>query len=98
LTASIIEQTGKLTMPIEETYLDRVLTMEVGRCTEAAAVAASTMIGRGDKEGADQAAVTALREAFNKLEMDGTVVIGEGERDEAPMLYIGEKVGSGNGP
>ena len=82
----------------EETYLDRVLTMEVGRCTEAAAIAASTMIGRGDKEGADQAAVTALREAFNKLEIDGTVVIGEGERDEAPMLYIGEKVGSGRGP
>ena len=85
-------------MAIEEEYLDRVLTMEVGRCTEAAAVAASTMIGHGDKEGADQAAVTALREAFNKLEMDGTVVIGEGERDEAPMLYIGEKVGSGKGP
>lgn len=83
---------------MEEAYLDRVLTMEVGRCTEAAAIAASTMIGRGDKEGADQAAVTALREAFNKLEMDGTVVIGEGERDEAPMLYIGEKVGTGNGP
>jgi len=82
----------------EETYLDRVLTMEVGRCTEAAAVAASTMIGHGDKEGADQAAVTALRDAFNQLEMDGTVVIGEGERDEAPMLYIGEKVGTGNGP
>ncbi|MEO0879825.1 MAG: class II fructose-bisphosphatase [Pseudomonadota bacterium] len=82
----------------EEAYLDRVLTMEVGRCTEAAAVAASTMIGRGDKEGADEAAVSALREAFNKLEMDGTVVIGEGERDEAPMLYIGEKVGTGNGP
>ncbi|MEM9168780.1 MAG: class II fructose-bisphosphatase [Pseudomonadota bacterium] len=81
-----------------ETYLDRVLTMELGRCTEAAAIAASTMIGRGDKEGADQAAVTALREAFNKLEMDGKVVIGEGERDEAPMLYIGEKVGTGNGP
>ncbi len=85
-------------MPAVETYLDRVLTMEVGRCTEAAAIAASTMIGRGDKEGADQAAVTALREAFNKLEMDGTVVIGEGERDEAPMLYIGEKVGTGKGP
>ena len=81
-----------------EPYLNRVLTMEVGRCTEAAAIAASTMIGRGDKEGADQAAVTALREAFNKLEMDGTVVIGEGERDEAPMLYIGEKVGTGKGP
>lgn len=85
-------------MSVQEQYLDRVLTMEVGRCTEAAAVAASTMIGRGDKEGADQAAVSALREAFNKLEMDGTVVIGEGERDEAPMLYIGEKVGSGKGP
>jgi fructose-1,6-bisphosphatase II / sedoheptulose-1,7-bisphosphatase len=81
-----------------EFYLDRVLTMEAGRCTEAAAVAASTMIGRGDKNGADQAAVTALRDAFNKLDMDGTVVIGEGERDEAPMLYIGEKVGSGRGP
>ena len=87
-----------MTTPTDEPYLDRVLTMEVGRCTEAAAVAASTMIGRGDKEGADQEAVTALREAFNKLEMDGTVVIGEGERDEAPMLYIGEKVGTGNGP
>lgn len=85
-------------MSNEEAYLDRVLTMEVGRCTEAAAIAASTKIGRGDKEGADQAAVTALREAFNKLEMDGTVVIGEGERDEAPMLYIGEKVGTGQGP
>lgn len=85
-------------MSIEETYLDRVLTMEVGRCTEAAAVAASTMIGRGDKEGADDAAVSALRAAFNKLEMRGTVVIGEGERDEAPMLYIGEEVGTGSGP
>ena len=83
---------------MQEPYLDRVLTMELGRCTEAAAIAASKMIGRGDKEGADQAAVTALREAFNKLEMDGKVVIGEGERDEAPMLYIGEKVGTGNGP
>jgi fructose-1,6-bisphosphatase II / sedoheptulose-1,7-bisphosphatase len=82
----------------QESYLDRVLTMEAGRCTEAAAVAASTMIGRGDRNGADQAAVTALREAFNKLEIDGTVVIGEGERDEAPMLFIGEKVGAGRGP
>ncbi|MEM9705803.1 MAG: class II fructose-bisphosphatase [Pseudomonadota bacterium] len=82
----------------DEPYLDRVLTMELGRCTEAAAIAASTMIGRGDKEGADQAAVTALRTAFNQLEMDGVVVIGEGERDEAPMLYIGEKVGTGRGP
>lgn len=79
-------------------YLNRILTMEVGRCTEAAAIAASTMIGHGDKEGADQEAVTALRDALNKLEIDGKVVIGEGERDEAPMLYIGEKVGTGNGP
>lgn len=85
-------------MKDELDFLDRVLTMEVGRCTEAAAVAASKMIGRGDKEGADQEAVTALRAAFNKLEMDGKIVIGEGERDEAPMLYIGEKVGTGNGP
>ncbi|MCI5048638.1 MAG: class II fructose-bisphosphatase [Aquisalinus sp.] len=75
--------------------MDRILTIELGRCTEAAAVAASTMIGRGDKEGADQAAVTALRDALNVLSIDGTVVIGEGERDEAPMLYIGEKVGQG---
>ncbi len=82
----------------DQDFLDRVFTMEVGRCTEAAAVAASKMIGRGDKEGADQAAVSALREAFNMLHMDGTVVIGEGERDEAPMLYIGEKVGDGKGP
>ena len=76
-------------------YLDRFLTIELGRCTEAAAVAASTMIGRGDKEGADQEAVTALRTALNQLDIEGTVVIGEGERDEAPMLYIGERVGKG---
>ncbi len=85
-------------MSADERFLDRVLTMEVGRCTEAAAIEASKMIGRGDKEGADDAAVSALREAFNKLHIDGTVVIGEGERDEAPMLYIGEKVGIGDGP
>ncbi|WP_306249561.1 class II fructose-bisphosphatase [Parvularcula sp. IMCC14364] len=82
-------------MATQEGYLDRILTIELGRCTEAAAVAASTMIGRGDKESADQAAVTALRDALNVLSIDGTVVIGEGERDEAPMLYIGEKVGQG---
>lgn len=82
-------------MPEQQAYLDRILTIELGRCTEAAAIAASTMIGRGDKEGADQAAVTALRSALNQLSIDGTVVIGEGERDEAPMLYIGEKVGKG---
>ena len=85
-------------MSADENLLDRILTMELGRCTEAAAVAASTRIGHGDKEGADQAAVNALRDALNKLHIQGTVVIGEGERDEAPMLYIGEKVGTGNGP
>jgi fructose-1,6-bisphosphatase II / sedoheptulose-1,7-bisphosphatase len=80
--------------------LDRVLVLEMVRVTEAAAVAASTLIGRGDEKAADAAAVEAMRAALNELYMDGTVVIGEGERDEAPMLYIGEKVGSaiGTGP
>jgi fructose-1,6-bisphosphatase II / sedoheptulose-1,7-bisphosphatase len=80
--------------------LDRVLVLEMVRVTEAAAIAASTMIGRGDEKAADAAAVEAMRAALNELYMDGTVVIGEGERDEAPMLYIGEKVGSaiGTGP
>ncbi|HEY5722065.1 MAG TPA: class II fructose-bisphosphatase, partial [Allosphingosinicella sp.] len=68
------------------------------RVTEAAAVAASKLIGRGNEKAADHAAVEAMREALNQLEFDGTVVIGEGERDEAPMLYIGEKVGTGLGP
>ena len=74
--------------------LDRVLVLEMVRVTEVAAVAASRWIGRGDNDSADKAAVEAMREAFNELPFDGTVVIGEGERDEAPMLYIGEKVGS----
>jgi len=78
--------------------LDRVLVLEMVRVTEAAAIAASRLIGRGDEKAADAAAVEAMRAAFNELEFDGTVVIGEGERDEAPMLYIGEKVGTGNGP
>lgn len=78
--------------------LDRVLVLEMVRVTEAAAIAASTLTGRGDEKAADAAAVEAMREALNQLDMDGTVVIGEGERDEAPMLYIGEKVGSGQGP
>ena len=75
--------------------LDRLLVLEMVRVTEAAAVAASKLIGRGDEKAADQAAVEAMRAALNTLEMDGTVVIGEGERDEAPMLYIGERVGLG---
>lgn len=73
--------------------LDRVLVLEMVRVTEAAAIAASKLIGRGDEKAADAAAVEAMREAFDGLYIDGTVVIGEGERDEAPMLYIGEKVG-----
>ncbi|WP_293968173.1 class II fructose-bisphosphatase [Sphingomonas sp.] len=73
--------------------LDRVLVLEMVRVTEAAAIAASTLVGRGDEKAADAAAVEAMRKAFNELDFDGTVVIGEGERDEAPMLYIGEKVG-----
>jgi fructose-1,6-bisphosphatase II / sedoheptulose-1,7-bisphosphatase len=77
--------------------LDRVLVLEMVRVTEAAAIAASKLIGRGDEKAADAAAVEAMRAALNELPMDGTVVIGEGERDEAPMLYIGEKVGSGGG-
>ncbi len=83
-----------------ENPLDRVLVMEMVRVTEAAAVAASKLIGRGDEKAADAAAVEAMRKAFDELYMDGTVVIGEGERDEAPMLFIGEKVGGapGKGP
>lgn len=73
--------------------LDRLLVLEMVRVTEAAAMAASKLIGRGDEKAADAAAVEAMRAALNELKMDGTVVIGEGERDEAPMLYIGEKVG-----
>ncbi len=77
--------------------LDRVLVLEMVRVTEAAAVAASKLVGRGDEKAADHAAVEAMRAALNTLDMDGTVVIGEGERDEAPMLFIGEKVGTGTG-
>ena len=87
-------------MPKASKVLDRVLVLEMVRVTEAAAVAASLLVGRGDEKAADAAAVEAMRGALNELYMDGTVVIGEGERDEAPMLYIGEKVGSaiGKGP
>ena len=77
--------------------LDRVLVLEMVRVTEAAAIGASRLIGRGDEKAADAAAVEAMRAALNELAMDGTVVIGEGERDEAPMLFIGEKVGSAQG-
>ena len=79
--------------PVSSSALDRVLVLEMVRVTEAAAIAASQWIGRGDNDAADAAAVEAMRMALNELPLCGTVVIGEGERDEAPMLYIGEKVG-----
>ncbi|MFD2263205.1 class II fructose-bisphosphatase [Lacibacterium aquatile] len=78
--------------------MDRNLALEAVRVTEAAALSASRLMGRGDEKAADQAAVDAMRRALNDLAIEGTVVIGEGERDEAPMLYIGEKVGTGLGP
>ncbi|MSP84116.1 MAG: class II fructose-bisphosphatase [Alphaproteobacteria bacterium] len=78
--------------------MDRKYTLEAVRVTEAAALAAATLMGRGDEKAADQAAVDAMRRGLNRLDIRGTVVIGEGERDEAPMLYIGESVGTGRGP
>jgi len=78
--------------------MERVLTLELVRVTERAAVAAAMMRGRGDEKAADQAAVDAMRNELNRLDIKGHIVIGEGERDEAPMLFIGEEVGSGNGP
>lgn len=78
--------------------LDRGLVLDAVRVTEAAAIAAWGLVGRGDEKEADQAAVDAMRNALNDLAIDGEIVIGEGERDEAPMLYIGEKVGAGKGP
>jgi len=78
--------------------LDRDLALEAVRVSEAAAIAAALLMGRGDEKAADQVAVDAMRRGLNSLEIDGTVVIGEGERDEAPMLFIGEKVGLGTGP
>jgi len=82
----------------ESIPMDRNLALEVVRVTEAAALAASRQMGRGDEHAADQVAVDAMRTALNSLAIKGTVVIGEGERDEAPMLYIGEEVGLGEGP
>ncbi len=79
-------------------FHDRLLSLGLARVSEAAAIACADLIGRGDEKAADQAAVDAMRKELNKLDIQGVVVIGEGERDEAPMLYIGEEVGSGNGP
>ncbi|SHN68740.1 fructose-1,6-bisphosphatase II [Desulfitobacterium chlororespirans DSM 11544] len=81
-----------------EMAMERELTMEFARVTEAAALASARWVGRGNKEAADDAAVQAMRSVFDTIRMQGTVVIGEGEMDEAPMLYIGEKVGSGEAP
>lgn len=78
--------------------MQRNIAMELVRVTEAAAIASARLMGRGKKDEADQAAVDAMRKLLNTMDIDGTVVIGEGERDEAPMLYIGEKVGTGKGP
>src|SRR3982751_4542010 len=78
--------------------LERILSLEIVRVTERAAVSAARLRGRGNEKAADQAAVDAMRRELNKLPIDGTVVIGEGERDEAPMLFIGEQVGGKNGP
>ncbi len=84
-----------MSVHVDLSGMDRNLALEAVRVTEAAALSASLLMGRGDEKLADQAAVDAMRQALNTLYIDGTVVIGEGERDEAPMLYIGEKVGAG---
>ncbi|HEY4941914.1 MAG TPA: class II fructose-bisphosphatase [Rhizomicrobium sp.] len=86
---------GKDTGPARHSPLDRAFALEAVRVTEAAAIAAAQQIGRGDEHAADRAAVEAMRIAFNELPISGTVRIGEGERDEAPMLFIGEEVGTG---
>ena len=79
-------------------FQDRLLSLGLARVSEAAALASARLIGRGDEKAADQAAVNAMRDQLNLLDIAGVVVIGEGERDEAPMLYIGEEVGTGKGP
>jgi len=79
-------------------FNDRMLSLGLARVSEAAAIASAQLVGHGDEKAADQAAVNAMREQLNKLDIEGVVVIGEGERDEAPMLYIGEEVGTGHGP
>lgn len=80
------------------TFHDRLLSLGLARVSEAAALASAEWVGRGDEKAADQAAVNAMRDQLNMLDIAGVVVIGEGERDEAPMLFIGEEVGTGNGP
>ncbi|SDE40734.1 class II fructose-bisphosphatase [Limimaricola pyoseonensis] len=85
-------------MPQAPEFHDRMLSLGLARVSEAAAIACAPLIGRGDEKAADQAAVNAMRTQLNMLDIAGTVVIGEGERDEAPMLFIGEEVGTGQGP
>ncbi|WP_299905250.1 class II fructose-bisphosphatase [uncultured Paracoccus sp.] len=85
-------------MTAQKDFNDRMLSLGLARVSEAAAHASALMIGRGDEKAADQAAVNAMRDQLNMLDIKGVVVIGEGERDEAPMLFIGEEVGTGNGP
>jgi len=85
-------------MPAPIEFHDRMLSLGLARVSEAAAMASAKLVGRGDEKAADQAAVNAMRDQLNMLDIAGVVVIGEGERDEAPMLYIGEEVGTGNGP
>ena len=85
-------------MALSQDFQDRLLSLGLARVSEAAALASAKLIGRGDEKAADQAAVNAMRDQLNLLDIAGVVVIGEGERDEAPMLYIGEKVGTGLGP
>ena len=85
-------------MSSKENFNDRMLSLGLARVSEAAAIASAKLIGRGDEKAADQAAVDAMRTQLNMLDIAGVVVIGEGERDEAPMLFIGEEVGTGNGP
>ncbi|MDD9723743.1 class II fructose-bisphosphatase [Sulfitobacter sp. PR48] len=85
-------------MPTSADFQDRMLSLGLARVSEAAALASARLIGKGDEKAADQAAVNAMRTQLNMLDIAGVVVIGEGERDEAPMLYIGEEVGTGNGP
>lgn len=88
----------EITQQSDDSHLNRNFALEAIRVTEYAALACSLWIGKGDQTTADQAAVNAMRTSLNSMDIDGTIVIGEGERDKAPMLYIGEKVGTGNGP
>jgi fructose-1,6-bisphosphatase II / sedoheptulose-1,7-bisphosphatase len=85
-------------MAEDQIFADRMLSLGLARVSEAAAIAAAKLVGQGDEKAADQAAVDAMRKQLNMLDIQGRIVIGEGERDEAPMLYIGEEVGTGEGP